>query len=68
MQDEDGKLLLRVTDAAQRLSVCRTTVYTLVNNGEMGYIRVGQSIRIPVEELNKWVNKQAVIFTNKVTL
>ena len=42
---ERGKLLT-VAQVAERLGLCRATVYRLVAEGELPHIRVGNSIRL----------------------
>lgn len=46
-----GGTLLTVAEAARRLSVSRSTVYVLINRGELSAIRVGGARRIPAEAL-----------------
>jgi excisionase family DNA binding protein len=42
-----GKLLLTIVEAAERLSVGRSTVYELVNRRELEVVHVGRSVRVP---------------------
>ena len=42
---EDG--LLKVPEAAAFLSVCRTTVYLFMERGELPFVKIGRSRRIP---------------------
>ena len=44
--------LLRVTDGARLLRLCRATIYRLVERGELPALRFGNSIRFNPEELN----------------
>lgn len=46
-----GKLLLSVVEAAERLSVGRSTVYELINRGQLPVVHVGRSARIPTTAL-----------------
>jgi excisionase family DNA binding protein len=43
------KLLLKVKTAAEMLDLSRSQIYNLVNTGVLRAVRVGKSIRIPVE-------------------
>lgn len=45
------RLLLTVPEAARRLSVGRTTLYTMLRGGELASIAVGQLRRIPIDSL-----------------
>jgi excisionase family DNA binding protein len=42
-----GDGLMRVAEAAQFLSVGRSTVYELMNAGRLAYVKIGRSRRIP---------------------
>ncbi len=46
-------LLMRVTDAASCLGVSRTTLYGLIAGGEPRVVRIGRSIRVPRQELER---------------
>jgi len=41
----EGKLLT-VAEAAQRLRICRSKMYGLVDAGEIRHLRIGKSVRI----------------------
>ncbi len=43
-----GRLLLTVIEAAERLAVGRTSIYDLINRGDLQVVHVGRSARIPV--------------------
>ena len=57
--DDRERLLLRIPEAAERLSVGRSTVYELVQRGELPTIHIGRSVRIPAEALRTWVERRA---------
>jgi excisionase family DNA binding protein len=46
-----GKLLLTITEAAERLSVGRSTIYELINHGDLPVTHIGRSARISVTAL-----------------
>jgi excisionase family DNA binding protein len=54
----DHPLLLRVNDAAERLGVSRTTLYGLIGKGDLRVIRIGRSIRVPWQELERLADAQ----------
>ena len=52
------KLLLRPTEVADLLGIGRSKVYELVGGGVIPSVRIGASVRIPVDSLRAWVAKQ----------
>ena len=57
--DVRERLLLRVPEAAEWLSVGRSTVYELVQRGELPTVHIGRSVRIPAAAVRAWVEQQA---------
>ncbi len=53
------RLLLRPDEAAEVLGVGRSKIYALLASGEVPAVRVGRSVRVPVEALRRWVDRQA---------
>jgi excisionase family DNA binding protein len=52
----DGQtVLLRVGEAAERLSLSRATVYELINSGRLSSVTIGRSRRISVKALDDFV-------------
>jgi excisionase family DNA binding protein len=56
--DAGGVLLLTMIEAARVLSIGRTTMYGLVGAGEIDVVRIGRSVRIPVDALQVFVDRQ----------
>ena len=56
-EEPGGNLLLRVNDAAERLSLSRTNLYKLLTNGELESIKVGRSRLIPTDALEEFVRR-----------
>jgi len=52
------RLLLRPAEAAEAIGVSRAKAYELIAAGVIPSIRVGTSIRVPVEALRAWINQQ----------
>jgi len=52
------RLLLRPAEAAEAIGIGRSKVYELLASGELPSIRVGSSIRVPVDGLREWVARQ----------
>jgi excisionase family DNA binding protein len=48
-------LLLTVEDAAQRLSIGRTTMYSLISAGAIKSVTIGRLRRIPSECLEEYI-------------
>ena len=55
MAPTSNELLLRVDAAAARLAVSRTTLYRMVQRGEIPIVRIGSAVRIPVSSLERWL-------------
>jgi excisionase family DNA binding protein len=53
------KLWLNVADAAEHAGVCRDTIYTAVERGELRHVRIGgrRSIRIKTEWVDGWLER-----------
>jgi putative molybdopterin biosynthesis protein len=51
-------LVLRPEEAATVLRVSRSKVYELVATGVLPAVRIGNSVRIPTEQLRLWVEDQ----------
>ena len=48
-------------DAARMLSVCERTVWGLVQSGELPALRIGKSVRIPVDALQRYVDERVSV-------
>ena len=55
---DESKLLLRPAEAADRLGVSRAKAYELIASGTIPSIRVGSSLRVPVDALKTWIASQ----------
>ncbi len=49
------RIVLTVEQAAERLSVGRSTMYALVSSGAVESVKIGQLRRIPVDALVRYV-------------
>jgi excisionase family DNA binding protein len=52
------RLLLKPSEAAELLAISRAQTYSLLAQGILPGLRVGHSIRIPLDELLQWVREQ----------
>jgi excisionase family DNA binding protein len=49
--------LLKISAAAQRLQVSRTTMHTLIRRGEVRTVHQGHSVRVPSRELDALISR-----------
>ena len=57
--DADGPpaLLLTVPEAARLLAIGRTSLYRLIENGNLRVVKIGRATRVPVAELRTFVGE-----------
>jgi excisionase family DNA binding protein len=53
-------LLLRATEVGKLLGLGRSKVFAMVAAGQLPAIRIGRSVRVPREALERWVREQTV--------
>ncbi len=53
------KLLLRPLEAAEIISVGKSTIYNLIATKTIKSVRIGRSVRIPVDDLKEWIREQS---------
>ncbi|MET8158912.1 helix-turn-helix domain-containing protein [Sphaerisporangium sp. NPDC005289] len=51
-----AKLLLSVPEAAEALSISRAKLYRLMGDGEIPYLHIDRSRRIPLSALENYVS------------
>jgi excisionase family DNA binding protein len=52
------KLLLRPTEVADTLGFSRSKAYELISAGVIPSIRIGASVRVPLDSLKTWIASQ----------
>jgi excisionase family DNA binding protein len=52
------RLLLRPLEAAEMIGVGRSKVYELLASGDLPSIRIGGSVRVPLDALRAWIDRQ----------
>ena len=57
---EEMPILVTVVEAAERLSLSKASIYNLVATGQIACVRIGRSIRIPIDELNRLIQEHTV--------
>jgi excisionase family DNA binding protein len=53
-----NRLLLTIDEAAQMLGLSRSKTYTMASTGALPVVRLGRSVRVPVDALHRWINAQ----------
>lgn len=53
-------LLVRVEEAARLLSLGRSTIYEMMDSGELPSVKCGTARRIPLAALRKWVDEHTI--------
>lgn len=51
-------ILVRIEEAARLLSLSRSTIYEMMDSGELPSVRRGAARRIPLVALRTWVEQQ----------
>lgn len=57
------RMLLKPQEAAEALGIGRTKLYELLKRGVLPSVKVGASLRVPVQGLKTWTEEQ----TNELT-
>ena len=52
------RLMLRPAEAAEALGISRSKVYELIASGQIPSIRLGGSVRVPVQALREWIENE----------
>lgn len=63
-----GELLLTVEEAANRLRIGRTVMYSLVRTNQIQTIKIGRLRRIPVDALKRYVAGLSELELDAVTV
>ena len=49
-------LLLTVAQVARRLQIAHNRAHELITSGQLPGVRIGRSLRVPVQALHRWVD------------
>jgi excisionase family DNA binding protein len=49
--------LLSISDVQRLLNVSRSTVYRLIERGELGCVHIGRAVRIPAEGVEEFMQR-----------
>ena len=66
MSGDVGRILYRPAEAAEAIGVSRSRIYELINSKTIPSIRVGKTVRVPVDKLQQWVNEQVAERTSEL--
>ena len=55
---KSGLLLLTPKEAASTLSISARKLWGLTASGEIPHVRIGRSVRYPVDDLQRWIDDQ----------
>jgi excisionase family DNA binding protein len=58
MTVHEDRILLRVAAAARAMDVSRSKLYVLINQAQVPHVRIGGSLRIPVQALRAWIEQK----------
>ncbi len=53
--------LVKVEEAARRLSMSRAAVYNLMDGGKLAWVKIGRSRRIPMDSIAELVSRNTVV-------
>lgn len=60
MSSQIERLLLRPSEVFVVLGVSRAKGYSMLASGELPSIRIGRAIRVPLTDVQKWIEQQKV--------
>lgn len=52
--------LLKIAEAARLSTLCRATLYNLMSRGELAYVKLGRTRRIPADALTDLIRRNTV--------
>jgi excisionase family DNA binding protein len=52
------RIALRPAEVGETLGIGRSKVYELIQRRELPSVRIGGSIRVPLEALQAWIDRQ----------
>ncbi len=52
------QLAYRIEEAAERIGISRSKCYELIAQGDLPHLKIGKSLRVPVDGLRKWIERR----------
>lgn len=56
-RDNNPRLLLRISEAADLLAIARSKAYAMIQCGELPSVRLGKCVRVPAHELAEFLER-----------
>ncbi len=53
--------LINVQEVAQRLNMAVTTIYKMVNQRRIPYVKIGGALKFNLAQVERWVQEQTVM-------
>ena len=60
ISESSGMLAIDITELSKRTTLSRWTIYNLVNQRKIPYVKVGRRLLFPVREIEKWLHEQTI--------
>jgi len=57
----DATRLIRVSEVARHLSLSRSTIYQMMDRGELPYVKLRKSRRVPLEAVERLVSEHTIV-------
>jgi excisionase family DNA binding protein len=57
----EKRRLLKIPEVMEELTVSRSTVYALMGKGELAWVRIGRTRRVPAEAVEALITKNTVV-------
>ncbi|MEQ8209403.1 MAG: helix-turn-helix domain-containing protein [Lacipirellulaceae bacterium] len=52
---QQTRILLKPAQAAESLEISQRKLWSMTNSGEIPHVRIGRSVRYPVEDLRRYI-------------
>lgn len=60
-QESTNQPLMNVQEVAQRLNMAVTTIYKMVNQRRIPYVKIGGALKFDLAALEKWLKEHTVM-------
>lgn len=58
MSSHPPQILMKPKEAAKFLAISEKTLWNLRKRGEIPYLKIGRSVRYPVDDLRRWISRR----------
>lgn len=59
------KALVRPAEAAEMMSIARSTLYLMIRQGVLPVVHVGRAARIPTEAIRTWIARECELTSDR---